>query len=167
VTSDPPNPAVGKQGFLRKHGLTILCSTVASSLITIFVMLGIQGYFSRIQAERLAAQAKGLELSLLGKWVLIESTPPRPPEIKAGEEWQEFRPDGTLRDRSITTISGNGKVTDQSENIQVMSYKVVDGDHILLNPGGREHLIKVVLVGDELTLHQQYGGVMRYRRAPH
>jgi hypothetical protein len=150
---------------VRQHGLVILISCIVSSAITVLVMLWLQGYFAALQAERLAAQAKRLESSLLGKWELIEATPPRRPEIKAGEEWCEFRPDGTLKDRSITTVDADGKLTDQQEHLQVFTFMVVDGDHILLNPGGAEHLIRVVLAGDELTLHKQYGEVARYKRA--
>jgi hypothetical protein len=154
-----------RPSFLRRHGLVILISSIVSATITVFVMLWVQGYLAATRAEKLPMQAKNLEVSLLGKWELIESTPPRRSQIKAGEEWCEFRPDGTMRDRSITTIVVDGKLADQKENLQLFPYKIVDGDHILLNPGGAEHLIRVVIAGDELTLHKQFGEFERYKRA--
>ena len=165
MTSPNPDQPPRKSSFVRQYGLVILISSAVSCILTVFVMLWIQGYLAATHAEKLPLQAKKLEDSLLGKWELIESTPPRRPEIKAGEEWCEFRPDGTMRDRSITTIVVDDKLADRKENLQQFPYKIIDGDHILLNPGGAEHLIRVVVVGDELTLHKQFGGVERYKRA--
>ena len=162
MTANLANQPSSRKSYLRVHGVAIALSCVLSCTLTVLVVLGVQSYFSKLGKE---AGQQRLAESLPGKWELIESVPPSSPGIKAGEEWWEFRPDGTLKTRSFTTIAVNDKVTDQNENLQVLAYKVVDAEHILLNPGGQEHLIRVVLVGDELTLHKQFGEVGRYRRA--
>jgi hypothetical protein len=145
----------------------MLLAALAASGVTAGVIFGVQAWWPK--AFSLADggdAARRLAGALLGKWELAESNSDAPPPPKdAGPPWIEFRKDGTLRHRSFTTVTNDGNVVSQEERVQLAAYTVPDGEHIVVGEGGEENHIRVVLDGDELTLHNQYGGVERYRRA--
>jgi len=99
-----------------------------------------------------------LKDSILGKWDQIEPAgdqrDAKLPEYKVGEEWHEFRADGTLRRRISTTI-------------ETVAYEVDAGDQIKIQMQGNVMFpYKVVLLGDELTIFYGTGeGIRRFRKS--
>jgi hypothetical protein len=163
MTTNKDNQPSTRQFYLREHGVPILLSSVLSSVVTVLAVLGVQHYLSK---SGKAAERQRLEEILFGKWELIEST--QEPVTHEGErEWIEFRKDATLRSRSFSTITANGKLVSKSEQFRTIGYKVVDGEHIVWNADRDDYNrqdIKVAHTDDELTLHKPGGVVERYKR---
>lgn len=150
----------GAQSYFRRHGPAMLLSAVVSSALTVLAVLALQRYQT---SDGGGSAKKRLEEQLPGRWEQVE------PDEGPDREWIEFRPDGTLRSRSFSTIRADGKLVSKGEQLITIAYRVDDGQHITLNPERSDYnkrQARVVLAGDELTLHDPgQGQVKRYRRA--
>jgi hypothetical protein len=136
-----------EQSYLRRHGLAMLVSAIVSSGLTVLAVLALQRYQASNSIE---AAKKHLEEHILGRWEVVE--PGQGPD----REWIEFRPDGTMRSRSFTTIRTDGRLDSKEEQLVTVAYRVDDGERITLCPERNDYgkrQARIVLAGDELTLH--------------
>ncbi|MBA4062297.1 MAG: hypothetical protein C0501_01060 [Isosphaera sp.] len=151
--------AAPSRSYLRRHGAPMLLAAVVSSAATAAVIVGVQHYRPGSADAR---ERDHLRQALLGKWELIE---PLSPGVEPGDRWFEARPDGTMQFATVSVVRVDGRLASKAVRLETHAYEVKDGSHFLLNPGGAEHLMRVVLDGDRLTLFKMYGAVERYRQA--
>jgi hypothetical protein len=125
----------------------MLVSATVSAGLTVLAVLAVQRYQANNSIE---SERKHLEEHILGRWEVFE------PDQGPDREWIEFRPDGTMRSRSFTTIQVDGRLVSKEQQLITIAYRVDDGGHITLCPERNDYgkrQARIALAGEELTLH--------------